>query len=374
MEIWEYLRVFARRWWLIAMALLVLPGATYFLSVRQQPIYETVTTLVASPNSTATGPSNFLQGLDTLSGSSVLLDTFGSVLTSQSTINQAAKQAGLSPEELKQYKVNAKISPTANVIDLTVDGPDPSKDAALSYQIGALSIPYIKNLYQLYDLKILDGPTNAVLVSPKLLQNMGLAVFAAIALGMVLAFLAEYLRLPDDQPIEQNILDPLTGTYNEPYFSQRLTQEIARAKRQGYSLSVGILRVENLGSLKGRNATELRNEALRQIAERLQPELRPEDLFARVSRDQFALLFPDLPGFAAKEMMSHLQTCIEATPFQLDGENGAVNLNTSSGVMSSRDGLGSAELMVRAIQALRRAERRSGAKVQLWDEQENYAA
>ncbi len=375
MELVDYLRVFLKRWWLILFCIVCVTGATYVLTKKQTPVYQSVSTVVASPSTATKDLNTMLQGLDTLARQDGVLETYRVIMTSQTIVNSAAAQVGLSPQQLKlEYKVSADIPQTSNVVAVTVTGPDPDRTAGLANQIAALGIQYVQTLYSPYDLKQLDkAAVPAELISPKPLQNLALGSLLGLLLGMVLAFLAEYLRMPDT-PIEQNIVDPRTGAYNEAYFSQRLNQELARARRQNYPLSVGVLQVENLGKLRGGRATEMRAQALHQVAISLKPYLRPEDVMARIGPDQFAFLFPDTPGYTAKETMQRLQGCIERTIFQLEPSHVKLSLGSSSGVISNSNGLDPNELMIRAVQALRQAGMNGLNRIQLWDEQGNYVS
>ena len=49
MELKIYWRMLKRRWWLLAISLLIVVGATYALTSRQRPVYETSATFVIRP-------------------------------------------------------------------------------------------------------------------------------------------------------------------------------------------------------------------------------------------------------------------------------------------------------------------------------------
>ena len=55
MELKIYWRMLKRRWWLLAISLLIVVGATYALTSRQRPVYETSATFVIRPRLSPTG-------------------------------------------------------------------------------------------------------------------------------------------------------------------------------------------------------------------------------------------------------------------------------------------------------------------------------
>ncbi len=374
MELRAYARLMATRWLLILAALLVVVIATMALTFTQTPTYLTTTTFVVSPSASLKDVNSVLQGLDTLSRQNVD-ETYNNVVTSRAVVDAAAAELGLSPAELKRYKVTSDVAQNANILTISVEGPDPVRAAALANHVGAQSVRYVQGLYEAYDLKPLDAavaPKDPV--SPNKMANLLLSIIVGLGLGVALAFIAEYTSVPADNLVDNSILDPETGVYNRVYFMQRLNQELSRSKRQNYPLSIGLMHIENLDAIRGAYPSRTRAEALRQVAVYLKQYLRPEDLIARVGGDQFAFLFPDTPGSTAKEILERLQARIDGTVFELGSSGVKLNLSSSSGVMAPSNGAGPDELLAKAEQAMRRAGTNGYNKIYLWQESEGHAA
>ncbi|MDP9399600.1 MAG: GGDEF domain-containing protein [Actinomycetota bacterium] len=98
------------------------------------------------------------------------------------------------------------------------------------------------------------------------------------------ALARDFDRMADDlQEVRQ---DALTGLLNERAFRERLAEELRRAQREGYPLSVVALDVGHLGRLTDRWGPATGDEALRQIAEVVRGNLRASDICSRVAEDE----------------------------------------------------------------------------------------
>jgi len=87
--------------------------------------------------------------------------------------------------------------------------------------------------------------------------------------------------------------DELTGLWNRRYFTERLTEELSRARRQPRR-HFGIMMVD-VNDLKAINDAHGHAEGdlvLRWVAEFLERLLRTHDVLCRVGGDEFAVLFP----------------------------------------------------------------------------------
>ena len=89
------------------------------------------------------------------------------------------------------------------------------------------------------------------------------------------------------------VLDPLTGLYNRRGVTELLSAEMARADRQGYTLTALMLdlnRLKRINDSYGHSAGDL---ALVELARRLRKAIRSSDLPARVGGDEFLVLLPE---------------------------------------------------------------------------------
>ena len=256
------------------------------------------------------------------------------------------------------YSVSSELERGTNIIGITAVGPDPVIVRDLANAVGSGIEGYVEGLYELFILIPLDEATTPTKpISPKTTNNLVLAVVFGLVLGGGLALLAEYLESPLNTTVSiMNIIDEETGLYNKEYFSGRLSQEMVRAKRNRYPLSLALIRVENLSMLKGVNSAKVRAEILRQVGVLTGQYLREEDIVAYFGDDIFALLLPDMTGKNAKTLVEYLQTRVAWTPFH-SSVGTTFNLKSVVGITSyHHNGSSRDELIARANQALQLAE------------------
>jgi len=148
--------------------------------------------------------------------------------------------------------------------------------------------------------------------------------------------------------------DALTGLPNRRMFIDRLTQVLARSKRDGTTVAVLCLdldRFKHVNDLGGHTAGD---ELLRQVAQRLGESIRTEDTAARLGGDEFAVIqvgvaHPDGPGVMAERLVKAI-----SKPFDLGGQQ--TMIGTSIGIaLHPGDGEEGEDLVRAADTALYRA-------------------
>lgn len=96
-----------------------------------------------------------------------------------------------------------------------------------------------------------------------------------------------------EQVAKAAIVDGLTGLYNHSYFYSRLEEEIARSRRHGRPLVVGLADVDRLKAINDQYGHLAGDAALREIAACLRSKLRRTDIIARYGGDEFGLVMPE---------------------------------------------------------------------------------
>jgi two-component system cell cycle response regulator len=113
------------------------------------------------------------------------------------------------------------------------------------------------------------------------------------------------------------IQDGMTGIHNKRFFMEFLEREIAVASRHGHPLTLVMFDVDHFKKI---NDGHLAGDAvLKDLAGRIRPRIRREDLFARYGGEEFACVLPStaLPGGIV--FAEHLRTLIEERPTMFDG-------------------------------------------------------
>jgi diguanylate cyclase (GGDEF)-like protein len=372
MELKRYLQVMLKGWWLILPAILISVSSAWLVTYSQTPIYRSTATFVVSPSSSFSTLNETLRGLDSLSKRDGIMSTYVEIATSSTVLNAACQDMGLAEDQLEHLAVSSELVPLTNIIKITAESDDPLIAKTCADTVGQETIAYVKNLYEIYDMKPLDPayvPQSPA--KPQKAHNLILATLLGSVVGVGSAFLLHYLRSPGETMASVTIIDSSTGLYNRHYFLQRLGEEMSRARRHRHPLSVALVNVERLDAIPDMRLPRLRNEALRRVGLLLKKHLREEDLVARFEGDTFAILFPDTPGLDAEQMLQELQTRVEWSIFELEENGVKLNLTATSGVVAyDFNGTSLDEMLVKAERTLQQARDDGYGKVHLLKDDE----
>jgi diguanylate cyclase (GGDEF)-like protein len=105
--------------------------------------------------------------------------------------------------------------------------------------------------------------------------------------------------------------DPLTGLLNHRAFQERLGEELRRAERGGYPVSVVALDLDDFKATNGARGHAVGDEALRAVAAGLRDELRAGDLCGRVGGDEFMLALLDADVGVADLIVDRVRERVE---------------------------------------------------------------
>lgn len=201
-----------------------------------------------------------------------------------------------------------------------------------------------------------------------------LIVLTGISLSLTLALLAWFmvngraraLRLAAVMTSELRHMaqhDPLTGLPNRALFSDRLQNELARAKRHGDHFAMIFLDLDRFKPINDSYGHAIGDLLLKQVAMRLQQSVRASDTVGRIGGDEFVVLMPALAeGDAARGLAEKLRHAI-GQPYMVDGRE--LNISCSLGVaVYPDDGDDDLALINGADQAMYRAKAGGRDKVQ----------
>ncbi len=355
MELKIYLRVLLQKWWIIISAFLITFMFTVYSTFTEIPVYEATATYLVVPSSVEEKTSLSAFGL--LTTRSEIASTYAEVASSETIKNIAASKLGLSDEIKKTLVAQSQLLPGTTVLQITAQGSDKQVVRDFTNQVGAETINLIRSRYEAFALEPLDpAKLPKAAIRPNKPLNLALGAIMGSILGIGLAFIATYIQTPTEQISSFGIIDEHTGVYNKRYFMQRLGEEMSRAKRNTYPLSLAVMNVDHLGVINS-SSPQIRGEALRRVALLLKQYLREEDLMAHFGKGIFTFLLPDMSGVSAKETMEKLQTRLAWTPLELETSGVKLNLSGSAGIVAYRlDNTGQDELFTRASRALEEAE------------------
>ena len=106
--------------------------------------------------------------------------------------------------------------------------------------------------------------------------------------------------------------DALSGLKNKGAFTQRLEEEIARAKRYHLPLSLLLLDIDKFKEYNDSFGHPAGDEVLKQAAGLLQQHARPSDFVARVGGEEFAVILSNTPAQGAFIVAERLRRSVES--------------------------------------------------------------
>lgn len=152
-------------------------------------------------------------------------------------------------------------------------------------------------------------------------------------------------------------VDAATQVYNRSYFNLQLENEIARARREGKSMALGIADIDDFKLFNSTYGFEGGNQVLANTAQVLKRGLRPFDSVARWGGEEFALILTAPVNVEdAHTVCERLRHAVELSRFTisgLEGEYSSVRLSiTVGGALYPQDGGNAGDLWRAANAAL----------------------
>jgi diguanylate cyclase (GGDEF)-like protein len=192
--------------------------------------------------------------------------------------------------------------------------------------------------------------------SPNVWRDVGLGILLGLMLGVIAAFLLEYLRRPFENREALAIVDSETGLYNKRYFMQRLREEINRAKRNKQPLATCLISLNELNGVDFDQMKKALPTVQRQIASYLKHQMRQGEILARWSDEQMAWLMLDSNEETAKLAVKRLNTKLEQVVIENEANGQKFLFTGNYGVVVFSDGMNEGDLMQSAEKALQQAE------------------
>ena len=154
----------------------------------------------------------------------------------------------------------------------------------------------------------------------------------ALSLGERVRTLEDEIRKLSDEVST----DPLTQIANRRGMMRAFESEQARVERQGTTLAIGLLDVDNFKKLNDQLGHQTGDEALKFLARRVSECLRPIDVVARYGGEEFVVMLPDTPADEGQQALTRLQRTLSAEFFTHDEHK--VFITFSAGVTAYRPG------------------------------------
>lgn len=161
------------------------------------------------------------------------------------------------------------------------------------------------------------------------------------------------------------LTDGLTGLYNARFLEAFLERELAQAERERRSLGVVMIDLDRFKDFNDQYGHPAGDDALRSFATVASGCLRRSDTLARYGGEEFTLVIQDADLAATARVAEKVRRAIEAMTVELRGDRTA-RLTASFGVATSAvHGLDRRALVHAADEALYRAKRQGGNRVEI---------
>ena len=131
--------------------------------------------------------------------------------------------------------------------------------------------------------------------------------------------------------LRSGFTDVLTGWHNRRYLQVRIKEELARVSRDGDNLVCLMLDIDHFKRVNDTWGHAAGDVVLREIAQRIESEVRSSDVAARYGGEEFVVLLPNTATEDGVRLAERIRESICATPVALpDGKQ--VTITASIGI------------------------------------------
>jgi diguanylate cyclase (GGDEF)-like protein len=155
-------------------------------------------------------------------------------------------------------------------------------------------------------------------------------------LGIIASFCVEN-TVNRARLLRSGFTDVLTGWNNRRYLSVRLGEELARVRRDQAGIVCLMLDVDHFKSVNDTWGHAAGDAVLKELAQRIESQVRASDVAARFGGEEFVVLLPKTEVASARLLAERIRKAISATPFDLPcGET--VTITVSIGISEVHPG------------------------------------
>ncbi len=135
-------------------------------------------------------------------------------------------------------------------------------------------------------------------------------------LGVIASFAIEN-AINRARLVRSGFTDFLTGWHNRRYLHARMKEELARAQRNGTGVACLLIDVDLFKEINDRYGHHVGDIALREVAQRVDAQIRGSDAAARFGGDEFVLLIPDSDTEHAAMLAERVRQAVGETPLEV---------------------------------------------------------
>ncbi len=173
------------------------------------------------------------------------------------------------------------------------------------------------------------------------------ACFVWFSTYIALQTTLDVMRISDLE--HETVTDPLTGIYNRRFMEQRLTEEISKARRYNFQLSVILFDLDHFKRVNDEHGHQAGDEILIQVSALVNAQLRDSDMLSRYGGEEFLIIAPNTGPAEAALLAERLRARIEAQEFLKDYEGiqqPELHVTVSIGLASFGENNNNEEMMI----------------------------
>jgi two-component system cell cycle response regulator len=144
------------------------------------------------------------------------------------------------------------------------------------------------------------------------------------------------------------ILDGLTGVHNKRYFMEFIERELAASQRHSHPLTLVMFDIDHFKQVNDNRGHLAGDHVLKELAGRIKPRMRREDLLARYGGEEFAAVLNSTGLDGGLKFAEDVRRRIQATPFEFDGESFEVTVSLGVASVDGEQGVEPTTLIARA--------------------------
>ena len=351
MNLKMYIRMIQKGWWIVVLAILTTLNVTLIIDMFSTPVYEATTRMIVLPNPDSFAGKDFVSSLTSLDNSSIVT-TYADVFDSEFNQDAFISTLDLTEEEIEEYTQSTIVLPDSNVLEIYVTGPDAELTAKWANGVARTGIDYMKDLYQVYDIDILDAAVvPAEPISPNPSRDLPLAGILGLLLGVILAILRDQLRIPLEAYRQRRLIDSQSSAFNREHFEDLLNEQTEASGEQESVFSLVMIKLNGLAEYYDTLPQQVINHLLTDVVGLLKAGLRGNDSVGRWDDFTFSLLLPDTPLKAAETIRSRLLRAL--TPaMPLASLDEKISLRPAIGVASYSQSMTSDDIALKALKSM----------------------
>jgi len=173
-------------------------------------------------------------------------------------------------------------------------------------------------------------------------------------LGIIASFCIEN-TINRARLLRSGFTDVLTGWHNRRYLAVRIKEELARARRDGSKLVCLMLDIDHFKQVNDTWGHAAGDAVLRELAQRIEMQVRASDVAARYGGEEFVVLLPNTDVSSASKLAERIRKEIVASPITLPcGE--FVTITASIGIAQVSPGANEKDLKTLGDSLIARAD------------------